>query len=193
MRPILICTVLIFAFVTPATAHPGIVSAMSFAAGVAHPLSGLDHLAAMVTVGMWAAVRSKSALWVWPLTFVAVMLVGGVLGLAQIPLPFVEPGILASVVVLGLMVALAVDPPVWAGAALIGVFALLHGHAHGAEVAHNVNGLGYVAGFVLATAVLHAIGVGLALTLQRLAPGPVNRHVGVLGVAVGLGLSAGVL
>jgi urease accessory protein len=181
------------ALVMPASAHPGIGSAVSFAAGVAHPLSGLDHIAAMVAVGLWAAIKGKRALWLWPLTFVGVMLIGGALGLAHIGLPFVEPGILASVVVLGLMLALAINPPVWVGAVIIGVFALLHGHAHGAEVSGAVSGLGYVAGFTLATATLHAVGIVLALTLRRAAPAPVNRLAGVICVGVGVGLSAGVL
>lgn len=193
MRLIPTWIVLTAAFVMPASAHPGIGSAVSFAAGVTHPLSGLDHITAMVAVGLWAAVKGKRALWAWPLTFVAVMLIGGVLGLTQIALPFVEPGILASVVVLGLMVALAVNPPVWVGAAIIGLFALLHGHAHGAEVAHAVNGLEYVAGFALATVTLHAVGIGLALSLQRAAPDPVNHLVGVICVTVGVGLYAGIL
>jgi urease accessory protein len=127
------------------------------------------------------------------LTFVAVMLIGGALGLAHIALPFVEPGILASVIALGLMVAFAIDPPLWVGAAIIGVFALLHGHAHGAAVPDSMNGLEYVAGFALATAILHAVGIGLALTLQRAAPDRVNRLAGVICLAIGVGLSAGVL
>ncbi|ESY90247.1 MULTISPECIES: HupE/UreJ family protein [Mesorhizobium] len=193
MRLIATWIALTLTFIVPASAHPSIGSAVSFAAGVAHPLSGLDHITAMVAVGLWAAVKGRRALWVWPLTFVTVMLVGGVLGLARIALPFVEPGILASVVVLGLMVALAVDPPVWAGAAIIGFFALLHGYAHGAEVAPSANGLEYVAGFALATAMLHAVGIGFGLTLQRVTPGPVNRIAGVICVAVGAGLCAGAL
>jgi len=193
MRVISTWIVLTLAFVTSASAHPGIGLGASFAAGVAHPISGLDHIAAMTAVGLWATVKGGRALWVWPSTFVAIMLVGGLLGLAQIAVPFVEAGILASVVMLGLMVALVVNPPVWVGASIIGVFALLHGHAHGAEVAHSVNGLEYVAGFLLATAILHAIGIGLGFTLQRMVPGPINRIAGVICVAVGAGLCAGVI
>jgi urease accessory protein len=193
MRLILIWIVLTVALVMPASAHPNIGSAVSFTAGVGHPFSGLDHITAMVAVGLWAAVKGNRVLWVWPLTFVVVMLIGGGFGLAHIAVPFVEPGILASVVVLGLMVALAIDPPTWVGAVIIGVFVLLHGHAHGAEVPDTVNGLEYVAGFALATATLHAVGIGLALTLQRAAPDPVNRLAGVICVAVGVGLCAGVL
>jgi urease accessory protein len=177
----------------PASAHPGTGSAVSFTAGAGHPFSGLDHIAALVAVGMWAAVKGNRALWVWPLSFIAVMLTGAALGLAHIAVPFVEPGILVSVLVFGLMVALVVDPPVWGGAAIISVFALLHGHAHGSEMPVTMNGLEYVAGFALATAALHAIGISLALTLQRVAPDPVNRVAGAICAVVGVSLCAGVL
>ena len=193
MRSFLIGSALSLAFVTSASAHPAIFHDLSFAAGVAHPLTGLDHIAAMVAVGLWAAIKGNRALWLWPLTFVAVMLVGGVLGLANIPVPFVEPGILASVVVLGLMVTFAVDPPTWFGAGLIGVFALLHGHAHGTEVASTVNGLEYVVGFVVATVALHIVGIALGLGLKRTAADPISRLAGVACTAVGVGLYAGVL
>ena len=94
-----------------ASAHVGIGATASFAAGFAHPYSGLDHVAVMVAVGLWAALKGGRALWVWPCIFVGVMLLGGTLGMAHVPVPFVEPGILASVVTLGLLVALAVDLP----------------------------------------------------------------------------------
>jgi urease accessory protein len=192
MRSLLIGSAISLAFVTSASAHPAILHGLSFAAGVAHPLSGLDHIAAMVAVGLWAAIKGDRALWLWPFTFVAVMLVGGVLGLSNVPIPFVEPGILASVLVLGLMVTFAVNPPTWFGAGLIGVFALLHGHAHGTEVAQTVNGLEYVAGFVVATVALHAVGIVLALTLKRTATGQIGCLAGVACTAVGVGLCAGV-
>ncbi len=118
----------------------------------------------MVAVGLWAALKGGRALWVWPAAFVGVMLIGGALGMAHVAVPFVEPAILASVVALGLLVALAVDLPVWAGAAIVAVFALLHGHAHGTEVAETMSGAEYMAGFALATATLHALGIGFALT-----------------------------
>ncbi len=178
---------------SPALAHVGIGSTASFAAGVAHPLSGLDHITVMVAVGLWAALKGGRALWVWPASFVGVMLVGGALGMAHVPLPFVEPGILASVVALGLLVALAVDLPVAAGAAIVGVFALLHGHAHGSEVAENIGGIEYMAGFALATATLHGVGIAFALLMQRAALRPLIRVAGAACVLVGAGLYAGVI
>ena len=178
---------------SPAFAHIGVGSTASFAAGVAHPLGGIDHMTVMVAVGLWAALKGGRALWVWPCAFVGVMLMGGALGMMHVPVPFVEPGILASVVALGLLVALAADLPVWLGAAVVGVFALLHGHAHGAEVAENVGGIEFMAGFALATAVLHLTGIGLALTLQRAYLRPLIRAAGVACVLIGAGLYAGVI
>src|SRR5471030_745529 len=125
---------------SPALANVGVGSTASFSAGVAHPLSGLDHMAVMVAVGLWAALKGGRALWIWPEAFVGVMLIGGALGMAHVPLPFVESGILASVIALGLLVALAVDLPVWLGAVVIAVFAVFHGHAHGSEATETMSG-----------------------------------------------------
>src|SRR5947207_2361009 len=108
------------AAVLPAHAHVGAGLAASFTAGFGHPLSGLDHVAVMIAVGLWAAQKGGRAIWAWPAAFVAVMLAGGVLGVAHVAVPFVEPAILASVVTLGLMVASAIDLPVSAGVAVIG-------------------------------------------------------------------------
>jgi urease accessory protein len=132
---------------------------LSFAAGFAHPWSGLDHVLAMVAVGLWAGLKGGRAAWVWPLSFITVMVAGGFLGFAGVPLPMVEPGILASIIVLGLAVLLADDVPVAAGVALIGLFALLHGHAHGGELAAEAAGVSFAAGFAAATAMLHGIGL----------------------------------
>jgi len=176
----------------PAFSHVGVGSTASFAAGVAHPLSGLDHITVMVAVGLWAALKGGRSLWLWPATFVGVMLVGGALGMAHVPVPFVEPGILATVVALGLLVALAVDLPLWAGAAIIGVFAVFHGHAHGSEVAENVGGAEYMAGFALATASLHALGIAFALLMKRVHARALIRVAGAACVLVGAGLYAGV-
>jgi urease accessory protein len=193
MKKILSIVTFLIAGASPALAHVGVGSTASFAAGVAHPLSGLDHIAVMVAVGLWAALKGGRALWVWPCAFVGVMLIGGALGMLHVPIPFVEPGILTSVVALGLLVALAVDLPVWTGALVVGVFALLHGHAHGSEVAENVGGIEYMAGFALATATLHAIGIGFALTMQRARLRPLIRLAGVACVLIGAGLYSGAI
>lgn len=179
--------------ITPALAHVGHGAAESFAAGTAHPLGGLDHIAVMIAVGLWAALKGGRALWLWPVTFVGVMLVGGALGMAHVAVPFVEPGILASVVALGLLVALAVDLPLAAGAAIIGVFAIFHGHAHGSEVAENIGGVEYMAGFALATATLHLTGIGFAQLMTRNHMRPAIRIAGVACVVIGGGLFAGVI
>ena len=190
----LLPALLLLAFgASPAFAHVGHGTTASFAAGVAHPLMGIDHITVMVAVGLWAALKGQRALWVWPATFVGVMLVGAALGMAHVALPFVEPAILASVVALGLLVALAVDLPVWAGAATVAVFALFHGHAHGTEVAENIGGVEYMAGFALATATLHALGIGLALGLTEARMHAVVRTAGAACALIGMGLMAGVI
>jgi urease accessory protein len=193
MRKIFLLVTLLMLGASPALAHVGVGSTASFVAGVAHPLSGLDHMAVMIAVGLWAALKGGRALWVWPCAFVGVMLIGGALDMAHVPVPFVEPGILASVVALGLLVALAVDLPVWLGAVVVAVFALLHGHAHGSEVAENIGGAEYMAGFALATATLHLVGIGFALTMARASLRPVIRIAGVACMAIGAGLYAGVI
>jgi urease accessory protein len=176
-----LAVILFLAAAMPAYAHVGAGSTSSFAAGFAHPLSGLDHMAVMVAVGLWAALKGGKAIWAWPLAFVGVMLVGGTLGMVHVPLPFVEPGILGSVVALGLLVALAIDLPVSAGVAIIGLFALFHGHAHGT-----------VAGFAMATALLHGAGIAAGLGLGSRFRG-LARAAGAACAAVGVGLAFGLL
>jgi urease accessory protein len=175
-----------------AFAHVGH-GADSFTAGIAHPLSGLDHVAAMIAVGLWAALKGGRALWIWPTAFVGVMLIGGALGTLHVAVPFVEPGILASVIALGLLVALAIDLPVVIGAAIVGVFALFHGYAHGSEVAETVSGAEYLAGFALATATLHLVGVSFAQMMTRVHLRPAIRVAGAVCIVVGAGLFAGVI
>jgi urease accessory protein len=193
MKRILSAAALLVLGVGPALAHPGHVEASSFLAGVAHPLSGLDHIAVMIAVGLWAALKGGRALWVWPAAFVGLMLVGGALGMAHVALPFVEPGILASVVALGLLVALAVDLPLITGAVIVGVFALFHGHAHGSEVAENLSGIEYMAGFAMATATLHLIGIGFAQMMTRANLRPCVRAAGALCVVIGGAFALGAI
>jgi urease accessory protein len=177
----------------PAFAHVGVGSTASFAAGIAHPFSGVDHMTVMVAVGLWAALKGGRALWIWPAAFVGVLLIGGALGMAHVALPFVEPAILASVVAIGILVALAVDLPVWAGAAVVALFALFHGHAHGTEVAETVRGFEYMAGFAVATATLHAIGIALGVGLSRAHMRGLVRAGGLACVLVGAALTGGVI
>ncbi len=184
--------ILLLAAAMPAYAHVGTGTTSSFTAGLMHPLSGLDHMTVMIAVGLWAALKGGKAIWAWPLAFVGVMLVGGALGMLHVPLPFVEPGILASVVALGLLVALAVDLPVSAGVAIIGLFALFHGHAHGTEVPENAGGLEYMAGFAVATALLHVTGIAAGLALGSRFRG-LARAAGAACAAVGVGLALGML
>ena len=138
-----------------AQAHPGHEGhdfTWDFSGGFAHPLSGWDHLLAMIAVGLWAAQLGGRARWLVPSAFVGVMALGAALGHAGLMFPGVEQGIAASVLVLGLLIATAVRLPVAAGMALVGLFAGFHGIAHGAEMPATAGGLSYGAGFILATA-----------------------------------------
>ena len=175
---------------TPAFAHVGAGSTSGFIAGFTHPLTGVDHVTVMVAVGLWAALKGGRALWAWPAAFIAVMLIGGALGMAHFPLPFVEPAIMASVVAIGILVAIAADLPVWSGAAIVGLFALFHGHAHGTEVAENLAGVQYMAGFATATALLHGVGIALVATLAGRFR-PLVRIAGAACALVGVALAAG--
>lgn len=173
------------ATVAPAFAHLNPEEHGSFMAGVSHPFFGADHILAMVAVGLWAAQIGGRALWAVPAAFVSMMAAGFLLALSGVDLPFVEPAILASVIGLGLLVGLAVRLPVAASAAIVAVFALFHGHAHGGELG-EAGALAFGAGFVVATAVLHALGIGLGLAIGRFGP----RIAQALGIATALaGLS----
>lgn len=151
-----------------AHAHVGVGDTVGFATGVGHPLRGVDHILAMVAVGLWAAQRPGRARWVIPATFVLVMAFAGAVGMMGILVPFAEQGIVLSVLVLGVLVAGAVRLPLLASILLVGLFAIFHGHAHGAEMPPNASGLAYGAGFVFSTALLHALGIGVALLARRL-------------------------
>ena len=155
-------------------------SAGGLLAGVKHPLTGLDHLVAMIAVGLWAGQMGGKARWRVPCAFVGLMLVGGALGFAGVPLPFVESGIVASVFVLGLLVAAAVRWRPLASVALVGVFAVFHGHAHATEVMAGISGLDFVAGFAVTTVALHGVGLLLAAALERLNRPVILRFAGAL-------------
>jgi urease accessory protein len=149
-----------------------------------HPLVGVDHLLAMLGVGLWAGQRGGRALWLAPSVFLAVLAIGGALGMAGITLPWVEPGIVASVLVVGVLVAAAVPMPLGLGVGLMGLFALVHGHAHGAEAPVDASGAAYAAGFLAASALLVGAGIALARGLER---GGRPAIVRACGAAVALG------
>lgn len=172
----------------PALAHLNPDEHGSFMAGASHPISGADHILAMVCVGLWAALLGGRALWLVPTAFVGAMSLGFLAALAGMPLPFVEPMILASSVVLGLLVAVAARMPVAAGAAVVAVFAVFHGHAHGAEMG-GATAFSYLAGFGLVTAALHAAGLSLGIVLGKASRLPVLRGAGVLVAAAGSALA----
>lgn len=157
-----------------------------FASGLGHPIHGLDHVLAMVAVGLWAAQLGGRAVWLVPAAFVILMTVGGALGMAGIHLPMVETGILTSVLVLGVLIAAAKRLPLVASMAVVGIFALFHGFAHGAEMPVSSSAFSYGLGFVLATALLHAAGVGLGLAMRKRATLPMIRFAGAAITVAGL-------
>jgi urease accessory protein len=146
---------------TAALAHSGHGDAGGFVDGFVHPVGGIDHVLAMVTVGLLAYQLGGRALWLVPATFVLVMALGGTLGIAGIPVPLVEIAIALSVVVLGAVVALNLRTPVALAMGIVGLFAIFHGYAHGAEMPADASGASYALGFMVATALLHAAGIGL--------------------------------
>jgi urease accessory protein len=142
-----------------AVAHQEAGQAAGFLSGLAHPVSGLDHFLAMVAVGLWGAVLGPPAIWVLPVAFPVVMALGGLLGLLGIPVPGVEVGIALSAIVLGAMVLAQLRPPLWLAAGVVAFFAIFHGHAHGQELPEGASALLYSLGFVMATGLLHAVGI----------------------------------
>jgi urease accessory protein len=153
---------------TAALAHSGTGHVHGFVAGFAHPLGGIDHVLAMVTVGVFAWQLGGRARWIVPATFLLVMAAGGALGIAGVELPSVEFGIAASVIVLGAIVALKLKAPLAVAIGVVGAFAVFHGHAHGTEMPPDALGAAYAAGFLLATALLHAGGIALGFGICRI-------------------------
>ena len=144
-----------------AFAHVGRAEALGFASGFLHPLSGWDHILAMVAVGLWGAQLGAPAIWVLPVAFPLVMAIGGMLGLLGVPIPGIEYGIAASAIALGAAVAFEARPPLVVAAAIVGFFAIFHGHAHGTELPPGQSALLYSMGFVMATGCLHAAGIAI--------------------------------
>jgi urease accessory protein len=163
-----------------------------FTSGLLHPVLGLDHVVAMVGVGLWGAFLGYPAIWILPVVFPLVMTFGGAMGIMGVPMFAIEPGIALSAVVLGLMVAFAVRAPIWIAAVIVGFFAIFHGYAHGAELPEAANPLAFSLGFVISTGLLHLAGIAMG-TLTRWKNGlRVVRSGGAVITAVGLGFLAGV-
>jgi urease accessory protein len=172
-------------FVLPlsAAAHSALNSAAGFAHGFAHPFAGIDHVLAMLAVGVFAANLGGRALWAVPLTFMGLMIIGGMLGVVGVGIPGVEFAIALSLIVLGFVVAVPGQWPLTAATAPVGIFAVFHGHAHGTEMMETVSAAEYGLGFVLATGILHLVGIALGLSVMRLGPRPA-RIVGLVGGGV---------
>jgi len=154
-----------------ALAHPGHDGAGGLLHGFVHPVTGIDHVLAMIAVGVLAAQYGGRALWLVPMSFLVAMAAAGAVGMAGIPVQIVEAGIGLSVVVLGLMIAFQLKPPTLVAIVVVGLFALFHGYAHGSEMPKGLAGLSFAAGFLIATALLLGAGVGLGRLLQRRALG----------------------
>ena len=176
-----------------ASAHTETGVAGGLISGFLHPLFGLDHLVAMVAVGLWGAQLQRPAIWLLPITFPAVMAVGGLLGVAGIPLPGIEIGIALSALTLGMMVAISARPPLWIAAVLVGFFAIFHGHAHGAELPDAANPLAYGVGFIISTGLLHLSGILLGALTHWPAGQRAVRGLGGLIAALGAYFSAAAL
>lgn len=172
-----------------ALAHTGAEAGSGFATGFLHPLGGLDHVLAMLAVGMWGAQLGAPAIWALPIAFPLVMSFGGVAGILQAPMPAVEPGIALSVIVLGACIALDRRPPLWAAALLVSVFAIFHGYAHGTELPSQAGAVAYSAGFVLATGAIHLAGIAIGLVTQWPHGMRLLRAGGALISLAGLGLA----
>ena len=164
LTPYLFPAILAFMLLpSPALAHQETGSITGIVSGLKHPVSGMDHVLAMIAVGLWGAQLGAPAVWVLPVAFPMVMAFGGMLGLMGIPLPGIETGIALSALVLGSMVLAEVRPPLWVAAVIVGFFAVFHGHAHGTELPVGSSGLLYSIGFVAATGTLHGIGITMGL------------------------------
>ena len=184
----------VLAATAPAMAHTGVGATHGFVHGFMHPVSGVDHILAMVAVGLFAAHLGGRALWLVPATFVAIMAAGGAIGMSGLGIPYVETGIGLSVLVLGLVLMARIGPPVGVAMGLVGFFAIFHGHAHGAEMPADASGLAYGLGFIAATALLHAAGVGLGVVLGKAGSQvstPLARVGGGAMALAGVGLLAG--
>lgn len=176
-----------------ADAHVGAGVSGGFTSGFTHPIFGWDHVAAMFAVGLWGAFLGYPAIWILPVVFPLVMAFGGAFGVMGIPIPAVETGIAVSAMVLGIMVAFAVRPPIWVAALIVGAFAIFHGHAHGTELPVAANPLAFSLGFVVATGMLHLLGIAFGLLVRwPIGQVAVQAGGGVIALA-GVGFLTGIV
>jgi urease accessory protein len=180
---------LIAAIPALASAHPGHEHTTSFMTGFMHPMGGLDHLLAMLAIGLWAASLGGRALWAVPAAFVGTMLIGGGLAVAGVQVPFIEQGIVLSVILMGALLVGAARFPITVCAGIAGLFALFHGAAHGLEMPLNANGAEYALGFAAATALLHVAGIGFGMAVARFQTPIVTRVMGSVIAIVGMYLA----
>jgi urease accessory protein len=177
----------------PALAHSEKGEAIDFWSGFTHPLFGLDHVVAMVAVGLWGAFLGAPALWILPVVFPLVMAMAGAAGVFGLPLIGIETGIALSAIALGAMVAFAAKPPLWVAALLVGCFAIFHGYAHGAELPVGADAISFSMGFVIATGMLHLGGIAFG-ALSHWPNGRIAvRAVGGVIVLIGFGFLTGVI
>jgi len=167
LLPLLALPVTMLAYIPTAGAHSMGAEGAGFITGLAHPFMGLDHLLAMLAVGIWAAQTGGSAVWRLPLSFVVMMAVAALISANGFSLPALEPFIAGSVVLLGLMVVFAIRLPINFSMLLVGLFAVFHGYAHGLEMPQASSAILYGSGFVLATTLLHLTGIGLGKIANR--------------------------
>lgn len=177
---------------TPAFAHTGNIVG-GFLGGITHPLFGLDHVVAMVAVGLWGVFLGAPAIWLLPIAFPLVMAFGGMLGILGMPLPAVEIGIALSAIVLGVMVATSARPPLWIAATIVGAFAIFHGHARGAELPAGADAAAFSLGFVIATGLLHLAGIAFGLVTHwpagRIAVRSAGAAIALVGIAFLTGMA----
>jgi urease accessory protein len=186
---LLIGGIAMFVLAPAALAHPGHLTGSGFTTGLIHPFTGLDHLLAMTAVGIWAAQRGGKAMFAVPAAFVSMMAVGGIAGAVGVQLPLVQPGILGSVVVFGLLIALNARLSLAAGMTVVGAFAVFHGYAHAVEMPNHAHLAVYGSGMLLGTAVLHAIGVGIGRVSKAQFYENALRTAGAAIAVAGLGLA----
>lgn len=174
-----------------ALAHTGEGITGGLMSGFMHPVAGLDHVTAMVAVGILGAFLGRPAIWVLPVVFPLVMAFGGVLGLVGVPIPFIEVGIAVSSIVLGLMILFALKPPLWIAAVIVAAFSIFHGHAHGTELPKAANALAYSVGFVVSTGLLHLAGIGIGELIRWPAGQIIARAIGGIIALAGIGFLTG--